>query len=348
MSFSTLYVEQRTTKSSVFYDQINKIVNWDNIDRIISEYYIKGTTVDGRKPYSGVLLFKMLLLGIWNCLSDERTELLVNDSLSAMKFCGLSLEDNVPDHSTLSRFRSELTQNKGMDKILSAFNKELEKHHIIIKKGVKVDASLTQSPNKPKGPIRYEIATDRKEDDLPPSEKEGQATAIKKCQGKGVDKEARWVKKGGKSIYGYKKHYAVDSNGLVIGVHSTAANEHDSRGMAGLLDKLCDEDIAPGVWADKGYKTTANDALLKTRKANNRIMFKGYRNKPIKRWQVRCNKLFSKSRWVVERTFGSEHKWFNGHIARYKGLEKTHTQHVLQAIAYNLKRSPGIIMSGAQ
>ena len=31
-------------------------------------------------------------------------------NLSAMHFCDLSIEDGVPDHNTLSRFRKELTQ----------------------------------------------------------------------------------------------------------------------------------------------------------------------------------------------------------------------------------------------
>ncbi|WP_155800143.1 hypothetical protein [Bergeyella zoohelcum] len=30
----------------------------------------------------------------------------------------------------------------------------------------------------------------------------------------GVDKEARWLKKGIKTYFGYKKQIAVDSNGL--------------------------------------------------------------------------------------------------------------------------------------
>jgi IS5 family transposase len=43
-------------------------------------------------------------------LSDYEVEEKVNDSLSFMKFVGLTLEDDVPDHSVLSRFRTELTQ----------------------------------------------------------------------------------------------------------------------------------------------------------------------------------------------------------------------------------------------
>jgi len=76
-------------------------------------------------------------------------------------------------------------------------------------------------------------------------------------------------------------------------------------------------------------------------------MHKAYRSRPLTPWQVRFNKLISKTRWVVERTFGSIKKWFGGGTARYMGLKKTHTQHVLQAIAYNLKRAPGIIVSNS-
>ena len=50
-------------------------------------------------------------------------------------------------------------------------------------------------------------------------------------------------------------------------------------------------------------------------------------------------------RYVVERTFGSMRRWFGAGVARYVGLEKTHAQHVMEAIAYNLYRTPGIIVS---
>lgn len=68
-----------------------------------------------------------------------------------MRFCGLDLEDKVPDHSILSRFRTALTKAKAMDKVVSAVNKQLENHKLIVKTGIKVDASLTATPLKPKG-----------------------------------------------------------------------------------------------------------------------------------------------------------------------------------------------------
>jgi len=53
----------------------------------------------------------------------------------------------------------------------------------------------------------------------------------------GVDSEARWVKKGGESVFGYRQLTVVDGDGLVMAVTTTAANCHDSEALPGLLDK---------------------------------------------------------------------------------------------------------------
>ncbi|XOD67112.1 MAG: transposase [Flavobacteriales bacterium Tduv] len=56
------------------------------------------------------------------------------------------------------------------------------------------------------------------------------------------------------------------------------------------------------------------------------------------------NKLVSKTRWVVERTFGSIKRWFGSGKTRYKGLTHVYAQHLMEAMAHNLYRTPGIIM----
>jgi IS5 family transposase len=63
--------------------------------------------------------------------------------------------------------------------------------------------------------------------------------------------------------------------------------------------------------------------LLEGKKVKNRLVHKAYRNRPLSHWQIVFNKLASKTRWVVERTFGSIKKWFGGGKARYRGLQKT-------------------------
>ena len=101
------------------------------------------------------------------------------------------------------------------------------------------------------------------------------------------------------------------------------------------------------VYADKGYDSTANKDVLKRMKLKSRIMHKGVRGRKLTEREQRVNVAISKTRYKVERTFGSIHRWFHGGIARYVGLDKTHAQHIMEAIAYNLYRTPGIIVSNS-
>jgi IS5 family transposase len=60
----------------------------------------------GRPPYDHVLMFRILILQARHSLSDERTEYLVKDRLSFMRFLGLSLADRVPDANSIWNFRA--------------------------------------------------------------------------------------------------------------------------------------------------------------------------------------------------------------------------------------------------
>ncbi|MDR0619793.1 MAG: IS5 family transposase [Bacteroidales bacterium] len=330
---------------------MEKLIDWSSLDEEIGKVYKRGLSVDGRPAYKGILLFKMLLLGIWYDLSDERVEEMVNDSLSAMRFCGLNIEDNVPDHSVLSRFRSELTQKKSFERLLKRINSQLASHKVIIRHGIGIiDASITESPFCPKGRPRYEVVEDREEGCRKEEEweKEIRAMQIIKHEKPGVDTEARYLKKGKKLYYGYKKQVLTDENGMQLSVHTVPANEHDSWGLTPCIEKQDKKLSVKSCFADKGYQVPDNVKYLKKEKIKNRIMHKAVRNKPLSERAKLFNKLISKKRWVVERTFGGMKRWFRTGRARYKGLAGTHTQHLLEAIAYNLYRAPGIIVSNAK
>ena len=64
----------------------------------------------GRPPYDHVLMFRVLILQASHSLSDERTEYLIKDRLSFMRFLGLSLADRVPDANSIWTFREALTR----------------------------------------------------------------------------------------------------------------------------------------------------------------------------------------------------------------------------------------------
>ena len=58
-------------------------------------------TKGGRPAFDPVLMFKILLLQAMHGLSDERTEYLIKDRLSFMRFLGLGLSNTVPDANTI-------------------------------------------------------------------------------------------------------------------------------------------------------------------------------------------------------------------------------------------------------
>ncbi len=311
MSFSDFDVARRTRKGN-FLNQIDHLIDWKPIEKIIVQHYAPVSDATGRPAYPGLLLYKMLLVGIWHGgLSDEAVEDMANANLYVMRFLGLSLEDDVPDHSVLSRFRTRLTATQAWDDLLAQINQQIHAFNVTVTTGCHVDASITHSPRKPKTKPSYEVVNDREERD---DESSAQAAMrVIEIEQSGVDTDARWVKKGGKSVFGYKQHTLVDDNGLVMAIETTAANQHDSQPMLGLLDKAA---IKPGArgYTDKAYCSQKHREALKARGIKNGIQDKAVTKKPLTQRQRLRNRLITKARYVVERTFGSQARWFGGKI----------------------------------
>jgi len=337
MSFSEYDVDRRTRKGN-FLKQMDILIDWNALSQEINRHYHPKADVVGRPAYPGILLFKMLLVGIWNGgLSDEAVEDMANSNLHVMRFLNIKLEDDVPDHSVLSRFRTALTKACAWNALLESINGQLSHLNAMVSDGYHVDASVTISQRKPKGKPTYEVSTDRAERDDEPDAK--QAMTVLSVADAGVDTEARWTKKGGKYLFGYKQHTVVNNDGLVQGVVTTAANTHDSQPLIGLVDQ-CKLPVGTRLCADKGYTSAAHSAYLKAKKIKNGIQDKASRGKPLNARQKERNKLITQIRFVVERTFGGQALWFGGKNLRYVGVDKAHAWHVLQAMAYNLKRLP--------
>jgi IS5 family transposase len=241
-----------------------------------------------------------------------------------------------------------MTQKGAYEKLFKVINKQLEKHKIIVKKGAIVDASIIDSPLKPKGQTTFEIENDRSEEERSDEDKNKENShhlEITKNQ-KGADPEGRWIKKSGKTRFGYKKHVVTDEEGLILGILTTPANVNE---ISNLEEVLNTADLPEGIYlnADKGYASEKNEQILKTKKIKSRILHRARKGKPLTERQKLRNKLIGKTRFKVERTFGSIKRWFNSTHTRYKGIAKTHTQNIIEAIAHNLYRAPGIVASNS-
>ena len=139
------FVDKHSRKNE-FFAQINKLIQWKPITVKLKMIYTKGLTDRGAKAYSPLLLFKMHLISKWYRLSDTQTETMVYDSISALKFCGLTLEDSVPGHSTLSRFKKELVNHGAIKSLEKDIDAQLKKKKFKIQPGKgRIDAKILQA-----------------------------------------------------------------------------------------------------------------------------------------------------------------------------------------------------------
>ena len=178
------FCDLRTRKiKTTFFTQINTLLDWEKISLIIDKHYKKGKSATGKPSYDGLLLFKMCLLQTWYGLSDYEVEDRINDSISFGYFCGLNIDQAAPDHSTLSRFRTALTKESAFEILFKEINQQLEAHHIIVKTGAIIDASVIDTPLRPKGKSNHKVTEDRVDE---------QEVEVSKEYASNVDTDGAW------------------------------------------------------------------------------------------------------------------------------------------------------------
>ena len=126
-------------------EQMNNVINWTKIEKIMIKYYKVGISNEGADAYPPLMLFKCLLLLKWFRIpSDPELESQINDRVSFKTFLKLPFDMPSPDHSTFSRFRKRLSK-KAMIKINSEVLKQFDKKGLSINEGIAIDARLVHS-----------------------------------------------------------------------------------------------------------------------------------------------------------------------------------------------------------
>jgi len=317
-----------------FLDGVAAMINWKRIEKLLKRGLGRTNEItSGPKAYPAMQMFKILLLQQWYGLSDLETERAMFDRISFIRFAGLSLEESVPDHTTICRFRNALVEKKILQALLDEVNKQMQRQGKLVKKGVAVDASIISSAARPRKQVDIEaVACDREEP---------QAPQAKVSVSYSHDSDAAWTKKGKNFYYGYKGHTSVDvDSGLILSAHATPANHSDT----GELETLVSMSRLPvkkkcRVYADKGYTSAANRTILNQHQCKDGIMNRAYRNTPLTERERNRNKLISKKRHVVERVFGTLKQRYGMARASYLGTLKVQGELLLSSLAYNIKRA---------
>src|SRR5687768_9256541 len=96
-------------------------------------------------------MFKVLILQACHSLSDERTEFLIKDRLSFMRFADLGLADPVPDANTIWTFREALTRatldgKPAVEVLFERFDATLRAAGFLAMGGQIIDASIVACP----------------------------------------------------------------------------------------------------------------------------------------------------------------------------------------------------------
>lgn len=214
---------RRVTKRDEFLRRMDAAIPWAQLVDLVKPHYYEGKR--GRRPVGIERMLRMYFLQLWFNLSDEGVEEAVYDSRAFSEFMGVSfgLGDQVPDATTLLKFR-RIVESKGLAKeILACVNGVLEAEGVMMRGGSIVDATFVEAPS-----------------------------STKNASGS-RDPEMHQAKKGQSWHFGMKAHVGVDAgSGLVHTAELAPANVSDVTVAHALVredDSFC--------YADSGYTGVA-------------------------------------------------------------------------------------------
>jgi transposase, IS5 family len=300
----------------------------------------------GRPPFDHVFMFKVLILQTSHSLSDERTEFLIKDRLSFMRFLGLGLADPVPDANTIWTFREALTRAEidgkpAIEVLFARFDAALRQAGFLAMGGQIIDAAIVAAPKQRNSEDeKREIKAGR----IPKDWKDRPAKLAQK------DRDARWTVKWSKAkpaedgsrridlavpAFGYKNHIGIDRrHGLIRRWAVTDAARHDGALLPALIDRT---NTASDVWGDTSYRSRANEKHLADNALRSQIHRKKPKGKPMPKRTAQANGRKSQVRSAVEPVFARQ-KGPMGLVVRTIGIARARVKIGLANLVFNMKR----------
>src|SRR5713101_1476145 len=239
-----------------FYSRVNEILDGAKFDsyaeRICRKYYAKTM---GRPSIAPGVYFRCFLMGYFEGIDSERgIAYRVSDSLSLREFLGLSLEEQTPDHSTLSK--TPRLMNLGTHQAVFRWVlKRIATEGLLSGKNLGVDATTLEANAALKsivrrdGGARYdehvtELMKSEGIEEPTPAERQRFDRKRKKSLSNRDwvnphDREARITKmKDGRTHLAYKAEHAVDlETGAVVALTVQPADRGDTASMPATLSE---------------------------------------------------------------------------------------------------------------
>ena len=291
-ALQTKFEKVRRLRSNLF--DLNKLIDWKSILQLFPEK----ESIRGRPEYEKILMLKILFLQSCYGISDEEIEYQCYNRLDFQQFLGFP--EQIPDYSTIWRFREELTEGNILEYIWSELQDQITNKGIEIEKGVIQDARfITADPGKKNSGMKgrgREARTSRSAD-------------------------GSWTKKGKKSIFGFKMHNKTSMETKIITEMAiSTAKTHD-----GKIDLAKQDEIN---YRDRGYTGCPTKAI------GDATMKRG--NLSVK--DLLRNKRISKKRCRGEHPYGMMTRSFKAGHTRLTTIARVYVQQAFVCIAYNFHR----------
>jgi len=300
--------KRRKTRKELFLARMEALLPWAMMLEVIEPVYPKAG--NGRRPYPLDTMLRIHCMQQWYSLSDGAMEDALYEIALMRLFAKLSLDQAIPDRTTIMNFRHLLEQHRLARQLFDAVNLWLSDAGIMMKQGTLVDATLIEVPCSTKN-------------------KRGER-----------DGEMHQTKKGNQWYFGMKAHIGVDAkSGLTHSLETTAANVHDLNQVGNLL-----HGEEAFVFADAGYQGAENREELADVKAQWAIAMRPGRLKELKKHPrknkavIAFERLKSSIRAKVEHPFRIIKRQFGFVKARFKGLRKNDNQLAMLFTLANLFR----------
>jgi IS5 family transposase len=309
MSLGESGFERKTkrTRKREFLDEMNLVVPWTELVLLIAPHAPTPGAKGGRPPFAVETMLRIHFVQQWFNLSDPAMEEALYDMALFREFVGLDAgEDNLPDESTILRFRHLLEAHNLSSQILATVNATLAAKGLLLKSGTVVDATLIAAPS-----------------------------STKNSSGE-RDPEMHQTKKGNQWHFGMKAHIGVDADsGLVHTVVGTAANVNDVTQAHALV-----HGAETDVFADAGYQGVGKRDETQEINVNWHVAMRPGKRKvldkstPMGAILDQLERAKASIRAKVEHPFRVIKRQF-GHVkVRYRGLAKNTAQlHTLFALS---------------
>lgn len=220
--------------------QIDRFLDFDELRNHLKSFY----SHTGRPSIDPELMLRMLIIGYcYGIRSERRLCEEVQLNLAYRWFCRLSIEDKVPDHSTLSKTRhGRFRDSEALRFVFEQVVERCISEGLVGGEGFAVDASVV------KADASRQRARERDDDDDWP--KPGATTRAVREYLEALDEGTKPVRRisltdpaaqwtagpGGPAFFAYSTNYLVDTDaGVIVDVEATRANLKDEVASAKVM-----------------------------------------------------------------------------------------------------------------